>query len=74
MLVPQRQQSATISHSRIDMGAEHSGQAQANTSPSSQMPADSRRRATEGVSARCAGVERSAADIDPLSIDQTRLE
>ncbi len=37
MLVPQRQQSATISHRRMDMGAEHSGQAQESTSPSSQI-------------------------------------
>jgi hypothetical protein len=39
MLVPQRQQSATISQSRIVIGAPHSGQAQARTSPLSHSPA-----------------------------------
>jgi hypothetical protein len=37
MLAPHRQQSATISHKRIDMGAPQSGHAQASTSPSSQI-------------------------------------
>jgi hypothetical protein len=36
MLVPQRQQSASISHSRTDIGAPHSGQAHAKTLPLSQ--------------------------------------
>ena len=36
MLVLHRQQSATISHSRIDMGEPQQGHAHANTSPSSQ--------------------------------------
>ena len=36
MLVPQRQQSAIISHSRTDIGAEQSGQAHISASPSSQ--------------------------------------
>ena len=37
MLAPHRQQSATISHSRIDIGVPQSGQRHANTSPSSQI-------------------------------------
>ena len=37
MLAPHRQQSATISQSRIDIGAEQSGQRHAKTSPSSQI-------------------------------------
>jgi hypothetical protein len=39
MLVPQRQQSATISQRRIDIGDPHSGQAHAKTFPSSQTAA-----------------------------------
>jgi hypothetical protein len=37
ILVPHRQQSASINHSRTDIGAPHSGQAHAKTSPLSQI-------------------------------------
>jgi hypothetical protein len=38
MEMPQFQQSATISHTRTDIGARHSGQGHISTSPSSQKP------------------------------------